>query len=453
MKRHGLNLTDGRISTLLLRFAAPFLATSIMQSLHGAVNLFVVGHYASSAAMSAVATGSQIMQIVIATVIGLSMGNTILVGYNIGEGNNRGSTKAVGTILSLALIIMAVLTPTVFFMANSAILWMHTPAAAVSMAIQYVKISACYIPFLVGFSFISSILRGMGNSKTPSIVATIGGAINIGLDFALVGGFGLGAKGAAIATVISQFISFCMLSIILYRRKFPFPFEKKDFRIFGSSLRYTFKVGTPIALQEALVNLSFMIILSLINTLGVSSSASVGVVLRILGIAFMLPMAFGSAVAAMTAQNLGAGNRDRAIKALRWGIGYSLVFGIFIFLFAQFSGTTLTSIFTKDFAVISLSALYLKSYSIDCILVSFIFCMNAYFSGSGKSIISMIHSLLATFLIRIPLSIILIKIEGITLYELGFAAPAASVFSLLILFSYFIWQNRSEKRVLSESHV
>ena len=453
MGSHGLNLTEGRISTLLLRFAAPFLATSVMQALHGAADLFVVGRYATSTSISAVAISTQIMQIIIAMTIGLSMGNTVLIGRSIGEKNEEASTKGVGTVFSLALIVMAVLTPVVFFLADSAVSWMQTPAEAVETAVQYVRICAVYIPFMVGFNFISSIQRGMGDSKTPSLVAAAAAAVNIGLDFLLVGGFDMGAGGAAIATVIAHVLSFCVLAAITYRRKFPFPFQRKDFRIFRAPLRYIAKVGTPIALQETLVNLSFLIILALINTLGVAASASVGVVQRILGITFMLPMAFGSAVAAITAQNLGAGKRSRAIQSLRWGIGYALVFGIFVFAYSQFWGSTLTSVFTSDTTVIALGAQYLKSYAIDCMMIAFIFCMNAYFSGCGKSIIAMIHSLLATFLIRIPFSFFMIHTEGVTMYQLGFAAPLASSFSLIVLFGYFFWQKRSEKKILAGTPV
>lgn len=198
-----------------------------------------------------------------------------------------------------------------------------------------------------------------------------------------------------------------------------------------------FRLGLPIALQDGLINISFLMITAIINLMGLTASASVGVVEKIIVFAMLPAQAFASAVAVMTAQNMGANKPQRAQKGLYTGISMALVFGVSFFVYAQIDSSKLIGLFTKDSDVIELSQLYLKSYSWDCVLICFLFLLNSFFSGCGRSIFPMIHSFIATFLVRIPGSYFLSKMQGATLYEIGFAAPVATILSLIICFVYF----------------
>ncbi|WP_331000424.1 MATE family efflux transporter [Clostridium sp. NSJ-145] len=209
------------------------------------------------------------------------------------------------------------------------------------------------------------------------------------------------------------------------------------------------KVGSPLALQDALVNISFLLITVIVNSMGLIASASVGVVEKIIIFAMLPPTAFASAVATMTAQNMGANKPDRAIKGLKYGIGYSLICGILVCIYCQFLPHTITSIFTKDVEVIASAAMYLKSYSFDCILVAFIFCMNSYFSGCGRSMIAFIHSMIATFVVRIPMSYLMSKVPNTSLFKMGLASPVASFVSVGICFGYFIWLKKYNSQAKS----
>ncbi|MDU5106145.1 MATE family efflux transporter [Clostridium sp.] len=438
------NLTQGKISTTLLKFAMPLLFASLLQALYGAADLFVVGQFADSSAVSAVAIGSQVMQTITGIILGISMGGTVLIGKCIGEKNNEGVSKAIGSLSILFIIFALILTPLMLLATDSAISVMHTPIEAIEYTRQYIIICSLGIPFIIGYNAVSAIFRGIGDSKTPVYFVLIACIINIAVDIVLVSIFNLGAVGAAIATISAQAISFIIALIYMIKKGFSFKINRNHFKLDRESCKYILIVGFPLALQDALVNVSFLIITAVINTMGLIASASVGVVEKLIVFAMLPPTAFGSAVSAMTAQNIGAGKIKRAKKVLYYGILYSLIFGVIATVYSQIKPEKLTAIFSNDLEVVKVSSQYLMSFSIDCIMVSFVFCMNGYFSGQGKSTISLVHSLVATFIFRIPLTYIISRIEGVTLYELGFAAPISTFVSIVICFIYLIWVNKRD---------
>lgn len=430
-------LVTGKISTTLLKFAVPFLCASLLQALYGAADLFVTGQFADSPAVSAVAIGSQVMQTITGIILGISMGCTVSLGQAVGAGDYRHASKTIGCAAVLFGLSALVLTPAMLLLTGPSVSLMQTPKEAWDSARAYIMICGCGIPFIIGYNVVSGIFRGMGDSKTPLLFVAAACVLNVGLDFIFVAGMQMGAGGAALATVMAQAVSFLLALVYMIKKGFGFKFYRSDLRLDPEKAAKIFKVGLPMALQDALVNVSFLIITAIINTMGLTASASVGVVEKIIVFAMLPASAFASAVAAMTAQNMGAGKEERAKGCLNCGIGFALVFGILFCLYAQFLPQTLTSIFSTDPAVILHASEYLQSYSIDCILVCFVFCMNSYLSGQGNSAFPMIHSLIATFLVRIPLSFLLSKSGGGSLYGIGLAAPAASLVSILICFAYF----------------
>lgn len=325
---------------------------------------------------------------------------------------------------------------------------METPQEAAEAAKAYIFTCSAGIPFIIGYNAVSGIFRGLGDSKTPVYFILIACIVNIGVDFLLVGGFGMGAEGAAIATVAAQAISFLAALIYIRKKGFSFPVYKKDFIPDPESALRIWKVGLPLALQDALVNISFLVITAIVNTLGLVPSAAVGVVEKIIIFAMLPPTSFASAVAAMTAQNLGAGKADRARKTLWFGIGYALVFGVLFCIYCQWNPESITGIFSKEAEVVSAAADYLRSYSIDCILVAFIFCMNSYFSGYGKSVIAFAHSMLATFGVRIPATAFLSRYAGESLYVMGLASPLATFVSLVICLFFLRYLHRKTVGIL-----
>ena len=435
-----LDLTQGSVPKVLLQFAVPFLIANVLQALYGGADLFVVGQYDDSASVAAVAIGSQVMQTITGIILGITTGTTVLIAIATGAKDNRKVAFTIGSSVWLFSITGVVLTLVMVLFHSRIAELMHTPVEAMVDTKNYILVCSLGILFIVGYNVVCGILRGLGDSKTPLYFVGLACVINIVLDFILVGYFHWGATGAAIATVTAQGVSFGIALWFLYRHGFHFDFSRKDIRLNRNLSKKILVLGAPIALQDALINVSFLIIT--VNQMGVIASASLGVVEKIIVFAMLPPMAISSAVATMTAQNYGAGLIKRMNKCLASGIGIALVFGVSVCVYSQFLPETLTAFFTKDAAVVAMAADYLRGYSIDCIVVSFVFCINSYFSGQGNSLFPMIHSLIATFLFRIPLSYWFSQIDSSSLFIMGFAPPISTVVSLLICIWYLRYTQR-----------
>ncbi len=443
-----LDLTQGSVPKVLLQFAVPYLLANVLQALYGGADLFVVGWFDDAASVAGVAIGSQVMQTVTGIILGLTTGITVLIGIASGAKDGKELATIVGSSVWLFAIVGGVLTLLMTVLYNPIAMAMHTPAEAMADTEHYLLICSLGIPFIIGYNVVCGILRGLGDSRTPLYFVALACAINIVLDFVLVGGLHMRAAGAATATIASQGISFATALWYLHRRGFAFEFTRKDIRLNGRLSRRVLTLGAPIALQDALINVSFLLITVIVNQMGVVASAALGVVEKIIVFAMLPPAAISSAIAAMTAQNYGAGLTERMNLCLKSGIGMALVFGVGVCLYSQFLPETLTGIFTSDPAVISMGAQYLHGYSIDCIMVSFVFCINAYFSGQGNSWFPMVHSLIATFLFRIPLSWAFSHIDPTSLFWMGFAPPLATMVSLLICF-WYLHRQREKMRTFA----
>ena len=428
---------------VLMQFAMPYLLANVLQALYGGADLFVVGRFDDAASVAGVAIGSQVMQTVTGIILGLTAGITVLIGIATGARDEKKAAATIGAAVWLFAIIGAVLTLLMTVWHDTIATAMHTPPEAMTDTRHYLLICSLGIPFIIGYNVVFGIMRGLGDSRSPLYFVALACVINIVLDFVLVGGCHMRAAGAATATIASQGISFAAALCYLHRKGFRFPFTRRDIRLNGILSKRIIKLGTPIALQDALINISFLIITVIVNRMGVTASAALGVVEKLIVFAMLPPVAISSAVAAMTAQNYGAGLTDRMNRCLKSGIGMALVFGTAFCIYSQFLPETLMGIFTNDAPVIELGAEYLHGYSIDCIIVSFVFCINSYFSGQGNSLFPMVHSLIATFLFRIPLSWIFSHIAPTSLFPMGFAPPLATMVSLAICLWYLkIWQKR-----------
>lgn len=450
-RKYGLDLTAGSVRALLPRFAWPFIASGIVSALYGAVDLFVIGYFTPEAIISGVSTGTQVLMIVYTFTIALGTGGTVLVGRRMGERDYPGCARAAGTFMTIGLIVAVVLTAGIIASAQPLLTVMQTPGEARPYALRYVLFAAIGVPFNVGYSVISAVARGLGNAKTPSIVGAIGAGANIALDFLFVGAFGWAETGVALATSISQLVTFVVIGAWLLKRKFPFPFSKGDFKPHAPSASSIFKVGIPLWLQEILVHISFMIITGIVNDMGVVEGAAVGLISKVFSLAGLFPLAISNAVAAVAAQNLGAGRRDRALGALRWGIFYSLAIELVALAACQLAPGQIMELFARDKPeLIAGAAAHLRSFSIDLLLISFVFNLNAYLSGCGKSNVSMIHSMVSTFAVRVPLSLLFASLAGdvkFRLFALGFAAPLASLPSIAICVIFIFLHDKKQTRM------
>ena len=431
------SLTEGSILKPLLKFAIPVIIALILQSLYGAVDLMVVGQFASSGEVSAVATGSQIMHTLTQVVAGLSMGTTILIGQQLGEGNRRDAGRTVGASITFFAVFGLILSVIAGLNASGISTLMHAPAEAFDQTVSYVSICGFGLVFITAYNLLGSLFRGLGNSKLPLISVAIAAVINIFADLLFVAGFHMGAMGAAFATVISQTVSVLISFVIIRKTELPFEFEKKDICFDGRIIRRVIGFGAPLALADLLVGLSFLIIGAIVNSLGVIASAGVGVAEKVCSFIMLVPSAFAQSMAAFVAQNYGAGKMDRAHKGLAYGIGISFAFGVVMAWASFFHGDLMCRLFASDEAVILSGWEYLKAYSIDCMLTPFFFCMTGYFNGCGNTKFVMAQNLFGAICIRVPVSWIMAQIVPVSLFRIGLATPCSSIVQCILCAGYF----------------
>ena len=443
------NFTEGRIFSPLIRFALPVLLALFLQTMYGAVDLLVVGQFGgnlSDVYVSAVSTGSQLMQTVTVVITGLSMGLTVFVGTKIGAGRKQEAGRIIGSGIGLFGIIAVVLTVVMVFTARLLAQVMHAPEEAFEQTATYITICSAGSLFIVAYNLVGSIFRGIGDSKMPLITVAIACVLNIGGDLLLVAVFHMGAAGAAIATVFAQAISVLLSLIIIRRRELPFQFAVKDVLPKGVYIKEILKVGIPIALQDLLVSISFLAIIAIVNGLGLTESAGVGVAEKMCGFLMLVPSAYMQSMSAFVAQNIGAGKPERARKALWCGIASSLAAGVIMGYFTFFHGDLLAGIFAKDTEVILAAADYLKAYAIDCLLTSFLFCFIGYFNGCSSTTFVMIQGIVGAFGVRLPVSWIMSRQADVSLFHIGLATPASTIVQITLCGIYFTVLLRREKR-------
>ena len=441
------NFTEGSIVRPLIGFALPVLLAMCLQSLYGAVDLLVVGQFGTAADVSAVATGSQMMQMVTVIITGLAMGTTILLGQAMGSRKKEIAGDIVGSSICFFVLLAVGVTVLMLCIVEPFTSLMHAPEEAFTKTVWYVRICSGGTLFIVAYNVLGSIFRGLGDSKTPLFTVFCACIFNIVGDLLFVAGLHMQAAGAALATVLAQAFSVGLCIVIVKKRGMPFSFSRKNIKFDKEIIGKIVKVGLPIALQDGLVNMSFLAINSIVNSLGVIASAGVGVAEKVCAFIMLVPSSFSQSLSAFVAQNIGAGKQGRARKSMLCGMGASLVVGVVMAYLAFFHGDLLAGIFSGQKDVVWAAADYLKAYAIDTLMVSFLFCYIGYFNGCGKTTFVMIQGILGAFCVRIPVSYSVSKRAGATLFQIGLATPASTVVQIVLCTLFFIYVLRQEKNL------
>ena len=426
------NLTTGSVSKCLLQFAMPYLLACFLQTFYGMADLFVVGLYHGASTTAAVSVGSQVIHMLTVIVAGFAMGTTVRLGRAVGAQEPHEASRTVGTATLMFLALAALLTMILVSLTSGIVDVMMTPVEARQETISYLRICFLGVPFIVAYNVLSSIFRGAGDSRGPLGFVGIACAINVALDFLLVGGFHLGAVGAALAIVIGQAVSSAVAIVMLLKRDMGFVVAKSDFRWDRGVAREMLWVGGPIALQDGLIQVSFIVITIIANSRGLILATGVGIVEKIIGFLFLVPSAFLSAISAITAQNVGAGKPERANRTLWIGMAITVSYGFIVALFNQFSPGTLVGLFTREQGVYLAGCEYMRSYVWDVMFASIHFCFSGYFCGRQKSLVSFVHNIISIILIRIPGAYLASVWFPHTLYPMGWAAPIGSILSAII---------------------
>ncbi len=439
------NFTQGNILRSLLLFALPVLLALFLQAMYGAVDLLIVGKFAASADVSAVSTGSQIMMTLTYLVSSFAMGTTILLGQQIGRGEREQGGRTVGTAIVMFAGIAALMTLLLVPLAPQLCSIMNAPREAFAQTVAYVRICGGGMLVIVAYNLIGCIFRGIGDSRTPLLTVAIACVCNIAGDLILCAGFNMGTEGAAIATVFAQVISVIVSLLFIRRKKLPFDMKRSDLRIHLPSMKRMAGLGAPIALQDMLVSISFLIILAIVNAMGVVASAGVGVAEKVCAFIMLISSAFMQSISAFVAQNYGAGLMDRAKKALHYGATVSFVIGVGMFCLTFFHGDRLAGIFSPDPEVIAAAADYLKAYAIDCLFTAIFFCYTGFYNGIGRTTFVMAQGIIGALGVRVPVSYLMSLQPNATLFQIGLATPASSLVQLALCLGYMLWLKRKEK--------
>ena len=437
----------GRILPPLINFALPLMLSQLLQALYGAVDLIVVGHYGTTADFSAVATASQLMQGITGIIIGLTTGVTVLIGQAVGSGNGKRAGEISAGMTKLLIVISLVFFAVLTLFAPVALDLLKIPLTAKAAGTVYIRICAAGVIFISAYNAISGLFRGVGNSKMPLLFILIACIVNIIGDIILVGVFKMGAAGAALATVLAQTVSVIFSVIYILRGGLPFKITKESFKARGAVGRIL-KTGVPIALQDFLTRVSFLILTAILNSLGLVASASIGISEKLFLFLSIIPISFMSALSAFVAQNIGAGNRERAYKSLKISVGISFIFGILTFVATFFFPEILAAAFEKNPEVIAAAARYQRGCAAEHLFISVFFCMLGYFNGLGKTDFVMFQGIFTAFAVRIPLSYLLSRGASPDLFKIGLAVPASALVSFLLCLIYLIYLNKKEKSKL-----
>ena len=330
------NLTTGSVPKRILLFSLPYLLSYFLQTLYGMADLFIIGQYEGVASTTAVSVGSQVMHMLTVVLVGLAMGSTVAIGQAVGGGKRQKTAACVGNTVTLFMSLSLVLTAVLLVLARPIVSLISTPQDAVAGAVSYLSVCFAGIPFIVAYNILSSIFRGMGDSKSPMYFIAIACVVNIALDYLFMGAMGMGPVGAALGTTLAQAVSVAVSLVMMRRRQRGLRITRQDLKPRRAIIGQILKIGVPVALQDGFIQISFLLITVVANHRGLNDAAAVGIVEKIIGFLFLGPSAMLSTVSALGAQNIGAGKPERAVQTLRYGILMVSALGLAVSVTIQF---------------------------------------------------------------------------------------------------------------------
>lgn len=439
------DLTQGSVFKNIIWFSLPFLLSYFLQTLYGLADLFIIGQFNGADVITAVSIGSQVMHFVTVVIVGLAMGSTVIIGKAVGSKDQQQTSKSIGNTVSLFMAVAVAMTVILLALTKPIVSAMSTPPEAMEQTVIYLTICFAGIPFITAYNIISSIFRAMGDSKSPMYFIAIACAINIGLDYVFIGLMDMKAAGAALGTIIAQGASVVVALLCIKYKNMGIHVSKSDLKIDKDLMVQMLKIGVPVALQDAFIQISFITITIIANRRGVEVAAAVGIVEKIIGLLFLVPSSMLSSVSALAAQNIGANKHKRASKTLFYGTAIAVGFGLVMGIAFQFISDWAVGLFTTEQEVIIYGEQYLKSYAWDCMIAGVHFCFSGYFCAYSMSMVSFVHNVASIVLMRVPGAIVATHFWPDNLYPMGAAAPLGSLISALICIGVYVWFVKSKK--------
>ena len=445
------NLTTGSVLGNVIYFSLPYLLSYFLQTLYGMADLFIIGQFEGVASTTAVSIGSQVMHMLTVMIVGLAMGSTVSIGQAIGGNDKRKASLDIGNTVTLFMMLSIALTIILLILADSIVSVMSTPEEAVAGTLDYLTVCFIGIPFITAYNIISSIFRGMGDSRSPMYFIAVACVSNIILDYIFMGALHMGPVGAALGTTLSQAVSVVIALIVIRRKNSGIKLEKSDFRPNRIVMKDILGIGVPIALQDGFIQVSFILITIIANRRGLNDAAAVGIVEKIISFLFLIPSSMLSTVSALGAQNIGAHKNERARQTLYYAALIASLFGLAVSIIMQFAADSVVSLFTdasdpEGAMVVQLGGQYMRGYVWDTLFAGIHFSFSGYFCAIGKSLLSFLHNIIAIVLVRIPGAYMASLMFPDTLFPMGLATTAGSFLSVIICVIAFMILLRKERK-------
>lgn len=446
------NLTSGSVLKNIAYFSLPYLLSYFLQTLYGMADLFIIGQFEGVAGTTAVSIGSQVMHMITVMIVGLAMGTTVSIAQAVGAGEKKRVSKAVGNTVVVFLGVSVVLMVILLCLVRPVVAMMSTPEEAVAGTVSYLTVCFIGIPMITAYNVISSIFRGMGDSKSPMYFIAVACVTNIALDYIFIGALHMGPTGAALGTTLSQTVSVIIALVAILKSKAGISLSRIDLRPEKKVTGRIVRIGVPIALQDGFIQIAFIIITIIANRRGLNDAAAVGIVEKIISFLFLVPSSMLSTVSALCAQNIGAGKQKRADETLKYAILIAAGFGVIVAIAIQFISEPVVGLFTTDEVVKVLGGQYIRGYIWDCIFAGIHFSFSGYFCACGRSELSFIHNIIAICLMRVPGVYFASKMFPNTLFPMGIATAMGSLTSVIICVIAFTWlrkhRNMGQKTVV-----
>lgn len=432
------NLTSGSVFKSILFFSLPYLLSYFLQTLYGMADLLIIGQFGGVAGTTAVSVGSQVMHMLTVMIVGLAMGSTVSIGQSVGAGKKERTAANIGNSITLFAVLSVLLMGILLLFVKQIVHLMSTPQEAVTGTISYLTICFIGIPFIIAYNVISSIFRGMGDSKSPMYFIAAACVTNIALDYFFIGALQMGAAGVALGTTLSQAVSVIISLFMLRKQRDKISLGKSDLKPRRQVIMQLLKIGIPISLQDGFIQIAFIVITIIANRRGLNDAAAVGIVEKIISFVFLVPSSLLSTVSALGALNIGAGKQERAVLTLRYAAMTAVGFGLIVSVLMQFIAAPVVGLFTSDTNVIFSGAQYLRGYIWDCLFAGIHFSFSGYFCACQRSELSFIHNIISILLIRIPGVYLTSKLFPDNLFPMGLATCLGSVLSVIICVIAFI---------------
>ncbi|SDC51491.1 putative efflux protein, MATE family [Paenibacillus sp. UNCCL117] len=450
------SLTEGPIAKTLFLFSLPILLGNVLQSLNGSINSIWIGQYLGEQALAATSNANILMFLLISAIFGIAMAAVILVGQNLGAKKIDEAKKVVGTS-TVFFAVLSVIVGGIGVLFSEAILgWMNTPEDVMELAVTYTRIIFAGVPFMFGFNLIMAVLRGSGDAKTPFYFLLLSAVLDIILNPLLIEGMGpfpkMGIAGSAVATFIAQLISFVLLLLYLYGKKYFLRITLSDLhmlRVNWMIVKALIAKGLPMGLNMVVVSLSNLLLIHLVNSFGSEASAAFGIANQISSYVQMPAMAIGGAVTSMAAQNIGAGNWSRVHRITWTGVGFNIVLtGLLVVLIHLFNRQALGLFLPAEGKAIDIG-IHINNVTLWSFILFGIFNVVAgVVRSAGAVMMPLIYTFIALLILRIPLSYWLGYEYGLD--AIWWSFPASFLLGAILNVWYYRFGKWKEARMLAD---